>query len=389
MWFRLLALSMSVGALLGCAAPPPTALIDTRIWQDAVFQYQPQRVTETAHTIFDLDESVVRSLQATDRQRYSMDKRLDLLLSRLYGPNGIRMTYTSGHTTGATQTWNDKRGDCLSLTIMAYAAARSLGLTPHMQDVRVPVSIDRRGGVDVINGHVNVFIHSHSVISINGWELQPGGFVIDFDPQTGSRQMGQWLSEDEILARFYNNRATEYLLEQDDETAYAYYRAAISTDPQFGPAFANLAQLYQRRGLLDGAEQLLRQAIALQGPTYAPLRAMQQLLQSQGRAAEAGHYASLLKKRQDEDPYYWLGVGMEALQGGRFERAIDALERAASLTSGFEEIHRNLALAYQRSGQYDAASRQLSVLTGLDSKGPDLARPGKKSRDPAPESRAY
>jgi len=231
MFFRLLAFSTSMFALAGCTVAPVTPLPEAQIWQDAAFQYQPQRVTETLATLFDLDESVLRSIKAVDRQSYTTERRLDQLLSQLYGKDGIRLSYASGHSTGATQTWNDKRGDCLSLTILTYAAARSLGLAPHMQEVRVPVAIDRRDGVDFINGHVNVFIRNNAVISINGRSIQSGGLIIDFDPQAGSLQMGQWLTEDQILARFYNNRATEYLVQREDESAYAYYKSAITADP--------------------------------------------------------------------------------------------------------------------------------------------------------------
>lgn len=389
MFFQMLVFSASMFALSGCAVAPVAALPEAQIWQDAVFQYQPQRVTETLVTLFALDEPVLRSFKSADRQSYTTHKRLDQLLSQLYGQDGIRLSYASGHSTGATQTWNDKRGDCLSLTILAYAAAKSLGLAPHMQEVRVPVAIDRRDGVDFINGHVNVFIRNNSEISINGRLLQSGGLIIDFDPQAGSQQMGQWLTENQILARYYNNRATEYLVQGDDESAYAYYRSAITADPHFGAAFANLAELYQRRGLLQSAEQLLRHAIALQGPSYASLRSMHQLLQTQGRIAEAEHYANLLKKRQDEDPYYWLGLGLAAMQRGHFESAVNDLERAESLTSGFEEIHRHLAIAYWRVGQREAANKQLQVLTALNSKDPAIALLNSKMRASAPESKTF
>lgn len=389
MSFRMPTLSIIAFMLSGCAVPPVAPLPEAQIWQDVAFQYQPQWVTETAATLFDLDESVVRSFKTAHRQSYTTEQRLDQLLSQLYGQNGIRLSYASGHSTGAAQTWNDKRGDCLSLTILVYSAAKSLGLAPHMQEVRVPMAIDRHDGVDFINDHVNVFIRTDDEISINGRSLQSGGVIIDFDPQAGSRQIGQWLSEDEILARFFNNRATEFLVQRDDQRAYAYYRSAITADPHFGPAFANLAQLYQRRGLLQQAEQLLRYAIALQGPSYAPLRSMRELLQAQGRAAEAEQYANLLKKRQDEDPYHWLGVGLAAMQRGRFGSAVSALERAAALTSGFEEIHRNLAMAYWRNGQREAASKQLKVLTALNSKDPGVALLSRKMREPVPESEAH
>jgi len=384
MLFRLLIFNSCMFALAGCSVAPVAPLADAQIWQDAEFKYQPQHVTETLGTLFDLDESVQQGLKTADRRNYSTERRLDQLLSELYDQNGIRLSYATGHSTGAAQTWADRRGDCLSLTILVYAAAKSLGLAPHMQEVRVPVLIDRRDGVDFINGHVNVFVRTHSEISINGRSLQSGGIIIDFDPQTGSQHMGQSLTEREVLARFYNNRASEYLVQRDDEKAYAYYRSAIAADPNFGPAFANLAQLYQRRGLLQIAEQLLRHAIALQGPSYAPLRAMHELLQAQGRGTEAEYYANLLQRRQALDPYYWLGIGLAALHDRRFESAIRDLEQAASLTTGFEEIHLSLALAYWHSGQREAAQQQLKLLTALNSKDPNIALLNKKMQPSAP-----
>lgn len=43
----------------------------------------------------------------------------------------------------------------------------------------------------------------------------------------------------------------KFLVQRDDQRAYVYYCSAITADPHFGPAFANLAQLYQRLGLLQ------------------------------------------------------------------------------------------------------------------------------------------
>ena len=389
MFFRMLAVTTCLSALVGCAEPPLAPMPEAQIWQDEAFDYHPQRVPETLATLFYLDESVVRSFRDADRRHYTTEKRLDQLLSQMYGRDGIRLSYAGGHSTGAAQTWTDKRGDCLSLTILVYAAARSLGLEPHMQEVQVPVAIDRREGVDFINGHVNVFFRTRAEILIDARSLQSGGVIIDFEPQAGSQHIGQWLTENEILARFYNNRATEYLVQREDQRAYAYYRSAITADPHFGPAFANLAQLYQRRGLLPQAEQLLRHAIALQGPSYAPLRSMQKLLLAQGREVEAVHYADLLKKRQDEDPYYWLGMGLAAMQRKAFASAVDALERAAALTSGFEEIHRNLAIAYWRNGQRAEARKQLKALTALNSQDPAIALLSSKMRESAPDAKTY
>lgn len=380
-----------VMGLGGCTAPKVASNLapPDSVWQDSQFAYQRSLVTETRASVFALDPEVVRSLRLDDGASRSTEGRLDLLVARLYGPNGIRLSYANGHTTGASQTWHNKRGDCLSLTILAYASARYLGIDAHMQEVQVPASVDRREGVDFINGHVNVVVRHGDEVRINGQSFGAGSLIIDFEPQVGTRRSGQWLTDNAIMARYYNNRATEYLVQKDDIRAYAYYRAAIETAPEFAPAFGNLAQLYARHGLMPGAEQLLRQAIALGGPSYSPLRTMHTLLRAQGRNAEAEHYAELLAKRQDEDPYYWMGLGMAALEEGRNGAAISALERAASLTTGFEELHFHLGVAYWRNGQHAAASKQLAAMNAINTKDPGVAMLSKKLQGKASQTAVF
>lgn len=375
--------------LAGCASQPVASAPPAGVWQDQAFNYQPALVTETRESLFALDPDIVQSLQADKGHGHSTKRRLDLLLARLYGPAGIRLAYSSGHTTAASQTWRDQRGDCLSLTILAYAATRLLGINAHMQEVRVPFLVDRRDGVDFINGHVNVVVREETEAVIDGRPFVTGVFIIDFEPQAGAGRTGTRLTEDAILARFYNNRAAEYLVQRDDARAYAYFRAAIEKSPDYAPAYANLAQLYARQGIAGAAEQLLRHAMALEGPSYAALRAMQKLLAGQGRADEAQHYADVLVKRQEEDPYYWIGMGLAALDEQRHGAAIAALERAASHASGFNEIHYHLAVAYWRNGQRDAANQQLATLSSINRHDPRVAVLARKLNGIAPLPVAY
>jgi Flp pilus assembly protein TadD len=381
---KLCAVAACVLALGGCSTNKVASALSADLWQDQAFQYQPALVTETRETVFGLDAALLQALKAGDRIGFTTERRMDILLSRLYGPGGIRLAYNSGHTTGASQTWRDKRGDCLSLTILAYSAAKFLGIDATMQEVPVPVVMDRRAGFELINGHVNLFVRNKVSVSVNGSTFGAGGLVIDFEPQGGSLRPGLRLSEEEILARFYNNRASEYLLQKNHNHAYAYYRAALALVPDFIPALDNLAQLYGRTGHYQGAEKLLRQAMGQGQPTYSQLAAIQRVLVAQGRSVEAQQYADQLARRQHEDPYFWLGKGTRALQGEQWQDAVLALERAESLTTGFEEVHYNLALAYLRAGKREAAEKQLATLRKINQNDPGVAVLAKKLQGKLP-----
>jgi Flp pilus assembly protein TadD len=102
------------------------------------------------------------------------------------------------------------------------------------------------------------------------------------------------------------------------------------------------------------------------------------LLLAQGRHGEALAYERQLRAQRERDPYYWLGLGIDQLQQRRDGEAVRALERAQSLTTGFEEVHRYLAIAYWRIGQQHKARDQLAVLHALGMGGASMAQLNKK-----------
>jgi tetratricopeptide (TPR) repeat protein len=364
--------------LTGCAVAPRAPLPAHVLWQDQAFDYDAASVSVTRQDLFQLEPELASKLHDPGIQNSSAQYRLNRLVSLLFGPETKDFPYSGGHSTVAAETWRRKRGDCLSLTVLSYSLARALGLSVQMQEVRVPDVFDRRGSVEFLNRHVNVLIRDVGLLHFQDGSMRAGNLIIDFEPQIGSRREGLALSDDGILSRFYNNIAGEYLAQGDLTLAYAHFKAAILADPGYSPSYSNLAQLYERRGLLQNAEQLLLHAIAINEDADIALRSLHQLLVSQGRESEASKYTEILRARQDKDPYYWLGVGLDHLQRGNNKKAVSALEHAQALTSGFQEVHRYLAIAYWRAGKQPQAKNQLSVLASLMVDDPRLAALSKK-----------
>jgi Tfp pilus assembly protein PilF len=279
-------------------------------------------------------------------------------------------------------TWRKRRGDCLSLSVLGIALARHLNLQAQIQEVRVPVYYDRRGGVDFLNAHVNVLLRNDRTLDAMGRSFPPGDIVVDFEPQLGSRQRGTALSDSAVLARYLNNLGAEHLAKGEDRLAYANFKAAILADPGHASSYGNLAQLYLRAGQDAKAEALLKHALTLNGTNYLALLELHRLLLAQGRTAEAAAYEQKLLSRRAQDPYYWLGLGLDHLQGARYQPAADALERALALTSGFAEVHKSLAIAYARLGQAHKAREQLAVLGVIEGDAASLAELNRKLGQP-------
>ena len=386
LWRALAAMTIMLG-LAGCAFGPVAPPVSTVVWHDAQFDWSPDRVTITREDLFSLQPDLLEKLSDPALKKLSNARRLEHVMNLLYGQEMRRFDYSAGHSTTARETWAQRRGDCLSLTVLVYAMGRRLDMQPEMQEVKVLPLIDRRGNVDYYNHHVNALFPRSGPAQTQEGRLTATNMVLDFEPQVGSRLRGRPLSETDMLARFYNNLAAEFLANNQLPQAYAHFKAAIAADAHDAPSYTNLATLYRGAGLLSDAEQLLRLAIGMGGASLAvsdvPLYSLQQLLAAQGRHEEAHAIQTQLQNRRTQDPYYWAALGLQHLKDNQFGRAIDALEQAQTLSSGFDEVHQWLAVAYWRGGQNARANEQLSLMaqSNVDPDGVRALR--KKFRSPA------
>lgn len=362
---KVIAVFITLAALVGCAGVRQIPSASDLPWHDGVFGYDARLVTVTKDELFRLDPELVGRLRDPATQSLSAPRRLEQLLALLYGAERKPFPYAAGYSTVAAETWRRGRGDCLSLTVLAYAMARELNMSAQMQEVKVPLLFDRREGVDFANEHVNLLVRESGLSVWSNGRLDARDMIVDFEPQLGGNREGKALSDEAILARFYNNRGAEYLVDDQRALAYAYLKAAILVNPAYPSTYTNLAHLYQRAGLTGDAERLLRQAIDLSKHALVPLSALHRLVLTQGRDIEAREIARLLQSQRERDPYYWIGLGLSHLNQGRTRQAISALEEAQQLTSGFDEVHRLLAAAYAVVGESARAQEQRNVLAML------------------------
>ncbi len=372
--FRWITVSLVTASLLmGCAATQLNSWSAGTPWLDSKFAYSPEQVTVDAARLFALPEDLLGELRSPKMQKANVEQRIDFIVQTLVSNKSQPFTYAAGHTTVAAQTWQQRSGDCLALTVLTYAMAKELRLSVSMQETNGTALFDRRGQVDYRVGHVNVYVSRH--VSNDGglaatWNQ---GVVIDFEPTYGTARSGTALSDQGILARYYNNLGAEYFVQGDAHRAYAFFKAAMQTDPNFGAAAANLAGLYWNQGYVAEAETLLTRAVASTNHAEAAVRALHRMLTNQGRLVEAAHYQRMMESLQEQEPYYWIDQGVAQLQAKQYHRAVDSLERAQSLSTGFSEVHRNLAIAYVLDGQPEQAQQQLQALALIDSEDPGLA----------------
>nr|WP_315484256.1 tetratricopeptide repeat protein [uncultured Undibacterium sp.] len=370
---RSIILSVIVLGLSACATPQvteisqsPQLIVEPKkiTWHDEHFQATEAVYIVPKEEVFALSDALKEQLMREEIQALSNISKTRYLLDLVYTKDSAAFAYNYKETTTAKTTWENKRGNCISLTILAYSIGRALKLPIVMQEVEIPVQFDRRGNLDFLSSHVNAM-----VMQKDFWFKREGEnrdyLIIDFEPQTMILHRGRALTDDEILSRFYNNIGAEYLAKQQKNAAYAYFKAAILRAPNNSLAYSNLAELYLQTGLYHQAEDIITHALNINKNDVIVMRNMQKLLQSQNRLTEAATFTQRIEASNAENPHYWLGLGIQAVKNQEYTSAIKYLEKARKMAIGFADIHRYLAEAYLKTGNMAGAKSEISQLIDL------------------------
>jgi len=360
---RLTGIPLAAYLLASCASAPTTT--DTLPWLDAQFHYDAALVKVAQPDLFKLDADLERKLSEPAMRDVPVGLKLKRVIDTIFDKDRKGFAYRAGHSTVASETWRNRTGDCLSLTVLTYSVARTLGMTPVMQEVQTPAVYGRAGDFDVVNQHVNVMFPR-----IRGdlmAESETHEVVIDFEPDFAAPRRGTALSEAGIVARYYNNVAVENMANGHYDVAYAYYKAAINTEPNYVSPYGNLAVLYRRANRENEAETLLRYAISHNNTNNidVAMHELHRLLKDQGRLREAGEVERKLEAHQQTDPYHWIGLALADMEKNDMRAAIDKLGHANDIAPSFSEVHRYLAVAYARAGNPQKAREELAALENL------------------------
>lgn len=293
--------------------------------------------------LFALPADLAARLDSARREIPSKADRLNFLFHELFGSDLAGFDYQATSTTPPAETYARKKGDCISLALLAAAIAERLGFAAQIQEVGIPLNWQRIRGRDFVNRHVNVAVRRPASVMVLGGIQQGDNLVIDFDPATPRRPLASRpLSRDEVLTAFDNNLAAEALTRNDDLLAYAYLRRALRRTAGFTPALSNLAALYQQRGTIESyrqAEKVLLKALEHDPDSYVVLQQQALLYSGLGRLTEAASVQKKLDTLRVQDPHRRYAEALDAFEREDYARAKILLEQALEVASGYTELH--------------------------------------------------
>jgi Flp pilus assembly protein TadD len=345
--------------LLGaCAAPsrfagePPAFL-----FQDESFAASRQRPDYV--DVFALSEPMRRFLTLDiAHQLHSMGPASGLI-NALYTKGLLKLEYDASMTRNASEAFDARAGNCLSLVIMTAAFARELGLQVEFHAARTDEIWSRSGDLLLGSGHVNVTLDAwRTYIGTGGLSQNP--LTVDFlsgDEIGGLRTVD--ISEATVVAMYMNNKAVEALVHGELDDAYGWASAAIRKSPEFVSSYNTLAIIYERNGDPKQAARVFGYVLERAPDNLIVMSNLADVQSRLGNESEAAALRARLARMDPYPPYYFFNLGMAAMQQSDFQAAKSWFAKEVARADYNHEFHFWLAVAYFKLGQTERAQRQL------------------------------
>src|SRR5713101_6769491 len=311
--------------VLAACAHTPVEQPPAQLFSDHLFAAPSERIS--AADVFALSDEMKRYLE-TEMADPLRTKGLHRgLIDALYSRNQLRLEYDAEMTRNASQAFEARSGNCLSLVIMTAALAKALGLSVQYHSAFVEPAWSRVGGMYFLSGHVNLTLGGRSTGArtiYDAGEL----LTVDFLPPQDLRGLRTWvLAEQTIVAMYMNNRAAETLAGGRLNDAYWWARAALGQDPAFLSAYNTLGVIYLRHGDWPQAERVLDYVLEREPANAQALSNLALALERQGRLAESGVLYRRLAQIEPYPAFHFFERGLAAMRLGDFKTARDHFAR--------------------------------------------------------------
>jgi len=182
-------------------------------------------------------------------------------------------------------------------------------------------------------------------------------YVVDLNPRiVVDEYRTEILTDHQVLALFYANKAAEALFANKLGLAYQYTKHAVLADPASATALNTLGVLYGRVEQTALARDAYLAAIAADADADSARSNLAALYRRMGEVNSASDEQQRLNRRRERNPYYHFTLGEEKLQAGQWEEALahyrDAVRRKKDEQLFYlSQVQAHLSLGDQREAQ--------------------------------------
>ena len=351
-WIGLVCVLLTACATQQPRVRPPEFLLD-----DASFSASSERIS--AAEVFALSDPMKRYLRTEIHSQLRQLGPQEGLISALYHKGQLKLQYDAGMTRNASQAFEARAGNCLSLVIMTAAFAKELGLQVRYQSAYLEESWGRSGDLLVRSGHVNITLDRKMGDRNTIGNLD--ALTIDFLPAQSLRGLRtRDIQEEMIVAMYMNNKAVEALVEGRIDDAYAWAREAVRHSPEYLGSHNTLGVIYMRRGDLIRSEKVFSYLLEREAANARAMSNLAQVFGRQGRNLESAALLRRLAQIEPVAPFHYFNLGRAAMDDENYQLARDMFAKEVA-RADHAEFHFWLALANFKLGELEPARKHLML----------------------------
>lgn len=281
--------------------------------------------------------------------------RLQALVNSIHKPiseGGLGIQYDTSYTRTVAEVWRDRKANCLSLTALYVACARTLDFHASYAEAQNTQRWRRVGKVIRYERHVVALVQ----------DFPRGDMVADFLP-TVRKRWGTYIvtnvSEARLKALFYSNRAVELMEVGDYPAAMAHAELSLKNDPNSSVGWNVRGVVQRTMGDMAEAEASYRKAHKIEPKDTSCIGNLENLMREQGRDSEANKFRQLGLKLRQQDPYFHAFLAEEALAAGDLEEAQKRIHAALKIQTYEPEFYLIQARVKLATGKLEDAMKSI------------------------------
>ncbi|GIU22004.1 hypothetical protein L2719_01075 [Shewanella schlegeliana] len=345
----------------GCATQPAVTSDDLTVYFHDEHFSPPQDLPE-ADKLFELPDIAVNSLRREVMRSKNYQQQSSVMmhqwLANYINASDGGFRYADNLTRSASDTFEDREGNCLSLVVLTTALAEELGVKVEFQEIDIPPVWDRQGGFYLVNGHINLKLLPQEKGNI--FNISTPSIQIDFLPERAMQgYQKRRVSRSTVVSMFYNNIAAEALVEGDYDRAYGLLKLALEQHERFLPALNTLAVLYRYKGLDSQAEALYKYVLNVEPEDMNTLNNYAIMLSAQDRLEEWADVHKVMELARIRNPYYYYGMAQQAYFDREYQDALIWYKRAIAKADYRHEFYFGLSRTYWVTGDERRAKQNL------------------------------
>jgi Flp pilus assembly protein TadD len=280
------------------------------------------------------------------------DKIKDLHIALLSAPEsgGYGLIYNAYVTEVPITTFEQRRANCLSFTLLYVALARSVGLKAYVNEVEIPPTWDLRNKKDMVFlRHVNVKV---PVLGDGANILRHDDVVIDLEMNRYRASYTQHeISDSAVAAQFYSNRAMEYLENNNLVDSFLSLRKSISLNDQQSYVWSNLGALYGRKKLWREAELVYLHGLEIDPEDLTVMNNLSYLYHQTGNKEQAQKFSRLAQRYRESNPFFQYNLALSAFDHGDYDSALAFVLRAMDSEKKDIRFYQLAASIYEKQGR--------------------------------------